>query len=116
MCIRDRLTPGSKISSLELEKFYQHKVQSYQTKLDDYFRVLSDIESAILGINNDVFGSSNSNGGESSTMDMNGLMNLKTGLNTIVSTVIEEFGLFMDTAERIAELRQKVREITGSHT
>ncbi|EDO14525.1 hypothetical protein Kpol_274p8 [Vanderwaltozyma polyspora DSM 70294] len=104
------LTPDSKVSSIELDKFFQQKIQLYQKKLDDYFRVLSDIESTVNGINDDLFGTG-SNTHEASSDGPN-LYALKNGLNALVATVIEEFKLFMDTAERVAELHQKVKEYT----
>lgn len=115
MILQQLLTPGSKISSNELDKFFHHRAQVYQNKLDDYFRVLSDIESAVDGIDADIFGSypnaiGSNDGNSSESLD---IFAMKTGLNALVSTVIEEFKLFMDTAERIAELHQKVKEITA---
>lgn len=115
MILQQLLTPGSKISSIELDKFFHHRTQVYQNRLDDYFRVLSDIESAVDGIDADIFGSypnaiGSKDGNSSESLD---IFAMKTGLNALVSTVIEEFKLFMDTAERIAELHQKVKEITA---
>lgn len=105
------LTPGSKISSLELEKFFQAKIAMYQSKLDDYFRVLSDIESAVNGIHCDIFGGSHeisgSDGLSNNDNAQEDLYAMKTGLNAIISTVIEEFKLFMSTADQIASLHQK---------
>ncbi|SCU93630.1 LADA_0G04126g1_1 [Lachancea dasiensis] len=105
------LSPGSKISSLELDKFFQDKIQLYRAKLDDYFNVLSDIESAVRGIERDMFGATNSDNSVSNYAGDN--MGWKTGINAIVSTVLEEFELFMDMAERVAELHQRVKEING---
>ncbi|SCU92645.1 LAME_0F00870g1_1 [Lachancea meyersii CBS 8951] len=104
------ITPGSKISSLELDKFFQDKILHYKHKLDEYFYVLSDIESAVQGIERDMFGATSTDGGCDSSGDR---MNWKTGINAIVSTVLEEFELFMDMAERVAELHQRVKEISG---
>lgn len=111
------LTSGSKISSIELDKFFQNKINSYQSKLDEFTRVLNDIESAINGINNDLFGNSSQeesffNISQSDSLSSN-LYVLKTGLNTIVTAVIEEFSLFMDIAQRIAALHQKVKEVSS---
>ena len=111
------LTSGSKISSIELDKFFQNKINSYQNKLDEYTRVLNDIESAVNGINNDVFGNgsqeeSSFNISQSDSLSSN-LYALKAGLNTIVTAVVEEFSLFMDIAQRIAELHQRVKEISS---
>lgn len=110
------LTPGSKISSLELEKFFQNKITIYQAKLDDYFRVLSDIESAVNGIHYDIFGGDNESSSKNfSELDkekekaVQDLYAMKTGLNAIISTVIEEFKLFMSTADQIAALHQQVK-------
>ena len=107
------LTPGTKISSVELDKFFQEKIQLYKSKLDEYFRVLADIESAVNGIDSDMFGGNPEHNPQENGADVIGL---KTGINAIVSTVMEEFELFMDMAGRVAELHQKVREITGSKT
>lgn len=115
MILQQLLTPGSKISSLELDKFFQHRIQNYQDKLDDYFRVLSDIESAVNGIDNDVFGSDSNTKGFNKNNDSTGYVDvyaMKTGINALISTVIEEFSLFMDTAERVAQIHQKVKEIS----
>ncbi|CEP60510.1 FG-nucleoporin NUP49 LALA0_S01e12574g [Lachancea lanzarotensis] len=103
-------TPGSKISSIELDKFFQDKIQQYKHKLDEYFYVLSDIESAVQGIERDMFGATSPDGGSESGADGT---NWKTGINAIVSTVLEEFELFLDMAERVAELHQKVKEFNG---
>lgn len=112
------LTPGSKISSLELEKFFQAKIAMYQSKLDDYFRVLSDIESAVNGIHCDIFGGSHeisgSDGLSNNDNAQEDLYAMKTGLNAIISTVIEEFKLFMSTADQIASLHQKVKLLTST--
>ncbi|SCU84665.1 LAFA_0D11276g1_1 [Lachancea sp. 'fantastica'] len=105
------ITPGSKISSIELDKFFQDKIQQYKHKLDEYFNVLSDIESAVQGIERDMFGATSTDGGADSGADGT---NWKTGINAIVSTVLEEFELFMDMAERVAELHQKVKEFYGA--
>ncbi|QLL34534.1 hypothetical protein HG536_0G03960 [Torulaspora globosa] len=114
MILQQLLTPGSKISSMELEKFFHHRIQVYQEKLDDYFRVLSDIESAVNGIDNDVFGAPPDAKGFSKNNESSGHVDvyaMKTGINALISTVIEEFSLFMDTAERVAQIHQKVKEI-----
>lgn len=109
--LQQLLTPGTKISSIELDKFFQEKIQLYKNKLDEYFRVLSDIESAVNGIDNDMFGTTSKDGSnQDAGVESAGW---KTGINAIVSTVLEEFELFMDMAERVAELHQKVKEITG---
>ncbi|SCV00680.1 LANO_0F08064g1_1 [Lachancea nothofagi CBS 11611] len=108
--LQQLITPGSKISSLELDKFFQDKIQLYKSKLDEYFYVLSDIESAVRGIERDMFGATSTDGGSDSNGDSVGW---KTGINAIVSTVLEEFELFMDMAERVAGLHQQVKEITG---
>ncbi|AQZ15453.1 NUP49 (YGL172W) [Zygosaccharomyces parabailii] len=108
--LQQLLTPGSKISSLELDKFFHHKLQSYKCKLDEYFRVLSDIESAVNGIDSDIFGSRSEEFQGSNSNDSLDVFAVKTGLNALVSTVVEEFQLFMDTAEKIAELHQKVKQ------
>lgn len=115
MILQQLLTPDSKISSIELDKFFHHRIQLYQNKLDDYFRVLSDIESAVNGVDTDVLGAHpNSSwlakGDESS--EYLDIFAIKTGINALVSTVIEEFGLFMDTAERVAQIHQRVKELT----
>lgn len=108
------LTNGSKVSSLELDKFFQTKIVSYQNKLDDFTRVLSDIESAVNGINNDIFGDDHNDDPQfnkaQSDLLTSDLYGLKTGLTTIVTAVVEEFSLFMDIAQKIAELHQKVKE------
>lgn len=111
--LQQLLTPGSKISSMELDKFFHHKLQSYQSKLDEFFRVLSDIESAVNGIDGDVFGSKADGFQGGASNDSLDVFAVKTGLNALVSTVVEEFQLFMDTAERIAELHQKVKGVTA---
>lgn len=118
MILQQLLTPGSKISSIELDKFFHHRIQLYQDKLDDYFRVLSDIESAVNGIDTDVLGAHpNSSwltkGDESS--EYLDIFAIKTGINAVVSTVIEEFSLFMDTAERVAQIHQRVKELTAEN-
>ncbi|QLQ82604.1 hypothetical protein HG537_0H03670 [Torulaspora globosa] len=114
MILQQLLTPGSKISSIELDKFFHNRIQLYQEKLDDYFRVLSDIESAVNGIDNDVFGTPDTKGFNKGT-EPSGYIDvyaMKTGINALISTVIEEFSLFMDTAERVAQIHQKVKEIS----
>lgn len=118
MILQQLLTPGSKISSIELDKFFHHRIQIYQNKLDDYFRVLSDIESAVNGVDTDVFGAQPnsswlSKGDEPS--EYLDVFAIKTGINALVSTVIEEFSLFMDTAERVAQIHQKVKELTADN-
>lgn len=115
MILQQLLTPGSKISSMELDKFFHHRIQTYQDKLDDYFRVLSDIESAVNGIDTDVFGRHSDNKGfkrANESSDYVDVYAMKTGINALISTVIEEFSLFMDTAERVAQIHQKVKEIS----
>lgn len=110
------LTPGSKISSMELEKFFQNKIAIYQAKLDDFFRVLSDIESAVNGIHCDIFGGDSENNTKNfgelrkeKEKAVEDLYAMKTGLNAIISTVIEEFKLFMSTADQIAALHQQIK-------
>lgn len=110
------LTPDSKVSSLELDKFFQQKIHMYQVKLDDYFNVLSDIESTVNGINGDLFGGDSNTYSHFPQADASNIYSLKSGLNALVSTVIEEFKLFMDTAERVAELHQKVKEYTVNNS
>ncbi|CCK71176.1 FG-nucleoporin NUP49 KNAG_0G01180 [Huiozyma naganishii CBS 8797] len=136
LILQQLLTPGSKISAMELDKFFQAKIQMFKSKLDDFATVLADIESAMNGINSDVFGSgtTSSTAGKITTTNTAGAITgpattvtptgkrdqdrtndvfvLKTGLNAIVSTVIEEFSLFMDTAQRIAELHQKIKQLS----
>ncbi|CAL9733533.1 nucleoporin Nup49p/NSP49 [Monosporozyma servazzii] len=111
------MTNGSKVSSLELDKFFQTKINSYQNKLDDFTRVLSDIESAVNGINNDIFGNDHNDESQfnkaQSDLLTSDLYGLKTGLTTIVTAVVEEFSLFMDIAQKIAELHQKVKEYSS---
>ncbi|AET41652.1 FG-nucleoporin NUP49 Ecym_8382 [Eremothecium cymbalariae DBVPG len=106
LILNQLLTPGTKVSSAELNKFFQEKILLYKHKLDEYFRVLSDIKSAVNGLDSDMFGSS-----ENSSSEFNDLV--KTGINSIVATVIEEFELFMDMAERVAQLHQRVKELSG---
>ena len=133
--LQQLLTPGSKVSSMELDKFFQQKIQTYEKRLDEYTRVLSDIESVVNGICNEVIGEGSSGSGGVTTdssgdngNNINGIststgtdgmqattsdiLALKTGLDFIVNTVIEEFNLFMDIAQRIAEVHQKVKEIS----
>ena len=133
--LQQLLTPGSKVSSMELDKFFQQKIQTYEKRLDEYTRVLSDIESVVNGICNEVIGEGSGGGGGVTTdssgdngNNINGIststgtdgmqattsdiLALKTGLDFIVNTVIEEFNLFMDIAQRIAEVHQKVKEIS----
>ncbi|CAI4061616.1 hypothetical protein SKDZ_07G0920 [Saccharomyces kudriavzevii ZP591] len=115
--LQQLLTPGSKISSNELDKFFQKKIQLYEKKLEDYSRILSDIETAVNGIDTDLFGApSNPNAttiGDLASSEAEDLLQLKTGLGAIVSTVIEEFTLFMDIAERIAVLHQKTKSLAS---
>ncbi|AAS51875.1 ADL045Wp [Eremothecium gossypii ATCC 10895] len=106
LILNQLLTPGTKVSSAELQKFFQEKIQLYRVRLDEYFRVLSDIKSAVNGLDSDMFGSQ-----ENSTEYAEPT---KTGINSIVATVIEEFELFMDMAERVAQLHQRVKELNGS--
>lgn len=118
--LQQLLTPGSKVSSLELDKFFQHRIQVYHSKLDEYSRVLVDIENTINGINNEVTGSSdptsiNGNNGVKNSMEFNDFVSLKSGLHTIINTVIEEFNLFMDIAQRIAVLHQDVKDISTTY-
>jgi len=112
--LQQLLTPGSKVSSMELDKFFQHRIQVYNSKLDEYSRVLSDIENTINGINNEVIGSSdpilNNGSGVKNSMEFNDFVSLKSGLHAIINTVIEEFNLFMDIAQRIAVLHQHIRD------
>ena len=129
--LQQLLTPGSKVSSIELDKFFQQKIQIYEKRLDEYSRVLSDIESVVNGICNEVVGEGSGVTTDSSGDNGNGIngtgagtggmqlqattsdiLTLKTGLDFIVNTVIEEFNLFMDIAQRIAEVHQKVKEIS----
>lgn len=110
--LQQLITPGNKISSLELDKFFQEKIQLYKSRLDEYFYVLSDIESAVHGIERDMLGVTSTDGSQDTSKDNT---SWKTGINAIVSTVLEEFELFMDMAERIAELHQKVKEVTGNY-
>lgn len=119
--LQQLLTPGSKVSSLDLDKFFQHKIQIYHTKLDEYSRVLSDIENTINSVNNEVAGttggtldgtfSSNDSAGRS--LEFADVVSLKSGLNMVINTVIEEFNLFMDIAQRIAVLHQHVKALSN---
>ncbi|CAI4455536.1 ADM_collapsed_G0018810.mRNA.1.CDS.1 [Saccharomyces cerevisiae] len=114
--LQQLLTPGSKISSNDLDKFFQKKIHLYEKKLEDYCRILSDIETAVNGIDTDLFGAPNNPNSTAITADLGSseaenLLQLKTGLAAIVSTVIEEFTLFMDIAERIAVLHQKTKTL-----
>nr|CAI6504001.1 AKR_HP1_G0018180.mRNA.1.CDS.1 [Saccharomyces cerevisiae] len=42
--LQQLLTPGSKISSNDLDKFFQKKIHLYEKKLEDYFRFLCHIK------------------------------------------------------------------------
>lgn len=100
------LTPGTKVSSVDLNRFFQKKIQLYKQRLDEYFSVLTDIKSAINGLDNYMFGSE-----DDARDELTG--SIKTGINFIILTVMEEFGLFMDIAERVAQLHQRVKEANG---
>ena len=116
--LQQLLTPGSKISSNDLDRFFQKKIHLYEKKLEDYCRILSDIETAVNGIDTDLFGAPNNANSTAITADLvsseaENLLQLKTGIAAIVSTVIEEFTLFMDIAERIAVLHQKTKTLAS---
>ena len=61
---------------------------------------------------NNINGISTSTGTDGMQATTSDILALKTGLDFIVNTVIEEFNLFMDIAQRIAEVHQKVKEIS----
>ncbi|AMD22613.1 HHL157Cp [Eremothecium sinecaudum] len=107
LILNQLLTPGTKVSSAELNRFFQEKIQLYNQKLDEYFRVLSDIKSAVNGLDNDMFGTKENTNGEFADP-------IKASINSIIVTVIEEFELFMDMAERVAQLHQRVKELNGT--
>ncbi|CDO96379.1 unnamed protein product [Kluyveromyces dobzhanskii CBS 2104] len=98
--LQQLVTKGFKISNVEIDKFFQEKLITYKNKLNDYNDTLSNIDDAVSGLENDLFGNDSSEDDET-----------KIGVNIIVSVLIEEFKLFMDTAERIAELHQKCKEL-----
>ncbi|KAH3901637.1 FG-nucleoporin NUP49 SCDLUD_001403 [Saccharomycodes ludwigii] len=125
--------PNSKISYSELDSYFQKKMKSYRFKLNEYLSVLGDIEVAIQGLENYMFinnsnnnnnnnNNNNSNSSSSSSSSSNADMLIQNGTNaiidsspivSIINTVIAEFELFMKTAERIAELHQRVKEIVS---
>lgn len=98
--LQQLVSKGFKISNVEIDKFFQEKLITYKHKLNDYNDTLSNIDDAVSGLENDLFGNDSSEDDDT-----------KVGINIIVSVLIEEFKLFMDTAERIAELHQKCKEI-----
>ena len=98
--LQQLVTKGFKISNVEIDKFFQEKLIVYKNKLNDYNDTLSNIDNAVAGLENDMFGNDSTEDDDT-----------KVGVNIIVSVLMEEFKLFMDTAERIAELHQKCKEI-----
>ncbi|KAH3681938.1 hypothetical protein WICPIJ_007100 [Wickerhamomyces pijperi] len=89
------LTSGSKISSIEIDTYFNRKVEFYKSKINEYTGILAEIDSAIEGIERD------------SISDVN-------GMSLVVSTLKEEFKLFMELANTIADLHQKVRLLQES--
>ena len=91
------LAAGSKISSIELDVYFNKKVEFYKSKLEEYTRVLGEIDAAVEGIE------------KYSISDLG-------GIDLIISTLHEEFNLFMEVANTVADIHQKVKTLSERST
>lgn len=83
------LQAGNKTSSLEIDQYFNKQAEYYKNKLDKYTQALSEIDAAVEGIEKD------------SISDVG-------GMNLVVSTLHEEYRLFMEVADTVAEVHNKV--------
>lgn len=90
------LTSGSKISSVEIDTYFTRKVEFYKVKIQEYTGILAEIDNAVEGIERD------------SISDVN-------GISLVASTLKEEFKLFMELANTVADIHQKVKLLQESH-
>jgi nucleoporin p58/p45 len=86
------LSVGSKTSSVEIDQYFNKKAKYYKEKLEKYIQALSEIDAAVQGLEKD------------SISDVG-------GMNLVITTVHEEFELFMEVANAVADVHHKMNHL-----